>query len=107
MPQLKIQLQYSILPEFTELQPTVQQLKIKPAQQFYNFKILTILIMRIYMLYLKFLYNILYCTSSKLITILNLRVHSTSTLVIRVLITWNSKLTPDNTAIAGTNYKEK
>ena len=31
-----IQLQYSVLPEYTEFQPSVQQLKTTSAQQFYN-----------------------------------------------------------------------
>jgi hypothetical protein len=49
-----IKLQYSILPEYTEFQVTVQQLKTKSSQQIYNFIILRILLMRLY-IYIIFL----------------------------------------------------
>jgi hypothetical protein len=44
----KIQLQYSILSEYTEFQLSVQQLKTKFAQKSYNFIILPILLVRLY-----------------------------------------------------------
>ena len=76
----KIKLQYSILPEYTEFQPSVQQLKKKSAQQFYNFTSFTNATIHI----LKSLQHILYCTFSILFTILKLSGQSTSTSVIGV-----------------------